>query len=392
MPVLAACHMVKYDEEADRRQVVAVIDGEEIIKDSIIDDYETYKQYAYIDEDSENTETGRKIAHKMKVGFLDDIIEKKVLEKKFEEYDIPELTEEEKAEVQQAVDEFVATLDTVIETEMETVRTSYPDLSDEELREKAKFNVLQKYGISDGSYYEDLTRDKRKEKLIDRCYEGEILSDEEIKKWYDENLRTQKKDMDDSISNYGSYAASSIALYCPTDRYYARVIYVNYYDEIMKEVKELRAEGKREEADSMMEEARAKAEEEAKGIYEKAVSGEDFMSLINEYSDDMYSKQEPFITEGFETYNGMRARNTAWIKAVLGLKEPGDISEPAYYKDNGYYIFQLVSITPAGEIPLEKVHDSIYDMLYNTAKDEAYQELLKQWKKEYHVVYYEDRL
>lgn len=392
VPIAAGCHMVVYNEDEDRNQVVAILDGEEILKSPIIDNYEAYKSYAYIDEDSENTEYGRSIAKKLKMGYLEEIIEDKILEKKFIEYDIAELTDDEMAELQQQVDDYVVELESVIEIEMETIREAYPDYTDEKVRDQAEYNVLQKYGISDGTFLADLVVQRRQEMLLDLALKEDPLSDDELKAWYDENLTEQKEKVDEAINNYAVYSADSVALYCSRDRYYVREIQVDYYKDIRSEVADLRAEGKREEAEALLEEERAKAEEKINEAYAKLQAGADFKEMVLEYSDDKYSKEEYFLENGFETYNGMRARPKVWVAATLKLENSGDITEPIYNEDNCYYILQLVKVTPAGEIPFETVKEDIHSLLYAEARNEAYHALLEEWKKEYGLKIFENRL
>lgn len=388
---LCACHMVVYDEEADRLQVVAVVNGEEIQKDTIIDDYEAYKSYAYIDEDSENTEYGKNVARNLKKGFLEDMIEDRILKLKFEDYNIAELSAEEMDELQEKVDAYVESLESVILVEMDNIRPSYPDETEEKIHDLAKFNVLQKYGVADGSYLDELVTDRRKEMLLDVATDGNVLTDEDLKAWYDENLKKQQEDTK-TMAQYSANIASGIALYVPKDRYFVRAVCIDYYNGIMSEVKELRGTGKKDEAEAMMEKARAEAEAKANEALEKLNAGEDFAIVALEYSTDKFSKEEPYITEGFETFAGMKTRPSEWITAALSLEKEGDISDVVYYEDNAYYIFQLVKIVPSGDIAFEDVKDDIYDMLYNEARDKAYAELMEAWKKEYKVEYYIDRL
>ncbi|MBP3941641.1 MAG: peptidyl-prolyl cis-trans isomerase [Christensenellaceae bacterium] len=392
MTMLAGCHMVEYDEQSDRLQVVAVIDGEEILKDSILDDYETYKSYAYIDEDSENTEYGKTVAHSLKMQFLNDIVEEKILERKFEEYGIAELSDEEKAELQKEVDEYVESMENIITTEMETLRPAYPDYTEEKLRDTAEYNVMQKYGISDGSYLQELITDRRKEMLLDRVIVEEPLTDAEIEAWYNENIEIQRKDMDESVYNYALAQSDSIPLYCPRDRYFVRVIYVDYIEGIREDAKELREDGKREEADALKEKARAKAEDEANNIMEQLKNGADFETLLIVHSDDDYSKEEYFLEHGFEVYRGQRSNPAVVVNAAVKLETPGQLSEVIHHDGYGYYILELVEIVGKGDIPLEEVHDDIYNFLYEDARYEAYLELLEEWKKEYNLVVYENRL
>ena len=155
---------------------------------------------------------------------------------------------------------------------------------------------------------------------------------------------------------------------------------------------QVREDGKREEADALKEKARAKAEDEANNIMEQLKNGADFETLLIVHSDDDYSKEEYFLEHGFEVYSGQRSNPAVVVNAAVKLETPGQLSEVIHHDGYGYYILELVEIVDKGNIPLEEVHDDIYNFLYEDARYEAYLELLEEWKEEYHLVIYENRL
>lgn len=128
-----------------------------------------------------------------------------------------------------------------------------------------------------------------------------------------------------------------------------------------------------------------KDEEKAKEIRERAANGEDFATLAKEFSEDPGSKDKggslgvtaydttqyvPEFTEGFKK-----------------LKE-GEISEPVK-SSHGYHI---IKVTDYKEKSFDESKDSIKTNLENKKKNELYTEALEQWKKDYKIKTYENRL
>ena len=74
----------------------------------------------------------------------------------------------------------------------------------------------------------------------------------------------------------------------------------------------------------------------------------------------------------------------AWLKA---LKE-GEISEPVK-SQFGYHIIRATKVKQG---TFDEVKDSIKTTLENQKKNEIYSSSIEQWKKDYNVKIYEDRL
>lgn len=126
-------------------------------------------------------------------------------------------------------------------------------------------------------------------------------------------------------------------------------------------------------------------EETAKEVREKAASGEDFAELAKEYSEDTGTKDNGGSL-GTVTYD-----TTQYVQeftdAFKQLKD-GEISEPVK-SDYGYHI---IKVTDYKEQTLDEVKDTIKTTLENEKKNEIYTSSMEQWKTDYNVKTYEDRL
>lgn len=123
----------------------------------------------------------------------------------------------------------------------------------------------------------------------------------------------------------------------------------------------------------------------ANEIRERAANGEDFAELAKEYSEDT-GTSESGGSLGTVTYD-----TTQYVQeftdAFKQLKD-GEISEPVK-SDYGYHI---IKVTDYKEQTLDEVKDTIKTTLENEKKNEIYTSSIEQWKTDYNVKTYEDRL
>ena len=126
-------------------------------------------------------------------------------------------------------------------------------------------------------------------------------------------------------------------------------------------------------------------EEKAKEVREKAANGEDFAELAKEYSEDT-GTSENGGSLGTVTYD-----TTQYVQeftdAFKQLKD-GEISEPVK-SDYGYHI---IKVTDYKEQTLDEAKDSIKTSIENEKKNEIYTSSIEQWKNDYKVKTYENRL
>ena len=122
----------------------------------------------------------------------------------------------------------------------------------------------------------------------------------------------------------------------------------------------------------------------AEEVKAKLLAGGDWTELASEYSDDLKTKDnggdlgEVFLGETIAAFEE--------AAFALGLEE---ISEPVRTV-YGYEIIQAISITEAGERPLDEVRDQIESMLLSEARAEAWQQWVETKKSQVGVIYRKD--
>jgi hypothetical protein len=123
-------------------------------------------------------------------------------------------------------------------------------------------------------------------------------------------------------------------------------------------------------------ELKAKADE----VYERAQNGEDFDALIAEFGGDPAMNTEPYKTEGYEVSADKTTFDPIFTEAAMALENVGDICEPTYSEEYGYYILQLINKIEEGPVPLADLYDKIEETLYNEAANLVLNEKVKRLK------------
>jgi foldase protein PrsA len=218
--------------------------------------------------------------------------------------------------------------------EVQTETQTYIDDLKESLGGEDAFNTaLENANLTLEEYTEQLTESIRNNiiytNVTDEIFKDVSVSDEEIQAYYDEN-----------IDSYKSATVSHILI---------------------------------------------SDEETAKEIRERAANGEDFAELAKEYSEDTGTSEDGGSL-GTVTYD-----TTQYVQeftdAFKQLKD-GEISEPVQ-SDYGYHI---IKVTDYKEQTLDEVKDTIKTTLENEKKNEIYTSSIEQWKTDYNVKTYENRL
>lgn len=126
-------------------------------------------------------------------------------------------------------------------------------------------------------------------------------------------------------------------------------------------------------------------EAKAKEIREKAVKGEDFATLAKENSEDTGTAENggSLGTVTYDTSDYVQE----FTDAFKALGE-GEISEPV----KSTYGYHIIKVTDIKQKTLDEVKDDIKTTLENEKKNEIYTSTVEQWKEDYKVKTYENKL
>lgn len=130
---------------------------------------------------------------------------------------------------------------------------------------------------------------------------------------------------------------------------------------------------------------------QANEVYEKAVAGEDFNALIENYNDDPGMESEPGKTNGYAVCADYIYFEDAFVDAAMALENVGDVSAPVE-GSYGYYIIRYESDITEGAVALENVREALTEELLTEKQDARFEEVLAQWVEEADVKSYPEKM
>lgn len=120
---------------------------------------------------------------------------------------------------------------------------------------------------------------------------------------------------------------------------------------------------------SMVDRTQAEALQRIQLVHKKAVAGEDFAKLADEYSDDPSAEKNSGDLGEF----GRKQMAPAFERAAFALENPGDISEPVR-TSFGYHVIKLNAKHPLRKIPFEEAKPQIIDELQTQFGSQAWRD------------------
>lgn len=384
---LASCSMVSVNEDKDRAQVVAEVNGTQITKGEVMDQVDMNLAVYGMTREQFAEQYGAEQFTAMKEDMLDQFVKGELLYQHAQADGLVKDTEEVRAEKRKGIEDTLASLKSGIEDTANADDTiTDKDAYIEE--QYAKYSELYGYKDIDKAVEDSIKTDAinaEVEKL-----NGEVsYSEEEAKAYYDELMETQKPAIEEDATAYTTYKNSGTVVYEPKGARYVKNLLIGLPDDVQSEIKTLRQNGDDEGADAKLQEELAKIKDSADAALARAKSGEDFDALIEELGTDTGMKSEPAKTKGYLVFPGS-GMVEPFETASMALPSVGSISD-LVPTDYGYHIIQYTS-EGGGEVPFEDVKESITSKKLNEVQTAHQDETIEQWKSEESIKTYPDRL
>lgn len=363
--IMSGC--VQVNEEKDRSLVIAEVNGEQIKKGEILDQY--HRGYGEPEEYDEE----------IMLNILNSLIENKLVKQKA-------------ASAGHIVDEDVRKraqedYDQTIRTYGETLRQQAgedadPDTDYEQKAREELQKIITESGQTEEDYLNLLAENIAILDFLDELLTDLKVEDNEIEEYYQEELEFQR--------DYPSMAAyySSVKIVTEPASRLVKHILIKLADEDTQGIDALRKEGKEEDADALREEKLKTIESNAKKVLDRANAEEDFEALIDLFGEDPGMELEEYK----DGYSMLRDESMMpeFLEASFQLQE-GEISD-LVPTDYGYHIIKVYKATEDIIAPLEDVKEEIRSVLLNQKKSRKTGELIDQWLEEADIKRYEKRL
>ncbi|MFO7295066.1 MAG: peptidylprolyl isomerase [Clostridia bacterium] len=377
---LMGCTLVEVVPEKDRQRVVAEVFGEKVLKGEFLDVYNQQKAYYGITDEIEKDSQYKDTIKEIKKDVLEQLITLKVLLKKAEQAGFTvneEYLDKARKELEEQLKSYAELLKQQAESKEEELQKEEDYL--EEAKEEWR-QYLSEAGLTEEEYIQRLAEDIMLREFAEKMLEDVEATDQDIRQYYDEELNKQKEDP--SI-----IAMAPVQLYRPAGWVRVKHILIPLSSEDREGYYDLIQEGKEDEAEKYLDEKLKAIEPKAREVYDKAKAGESFEELIEAYSDDKSTTNKE---DGYVIYEGSGLFTDEVEHAALKLEE-GEVSQPIG-SPLGYHIIKLYEKLPEKVFTLEETKDDIEAIVLSDKRNEKWNALLEEWKKEANIKKYENRL
>ena len=415
---LSGCALVVKDTEVDNARIVLDVNGETVTKGEFNDNVDSYlayiaSYYSYYGYTYDTTSASNRAeaVETVKDGLIEDMVkDQKIVSEGLE------LTEEE---IQAVEEEAQATYDEYVAMFREIYFSDSEELSEED--QATLDSTVASYVGTVESLVSSGKSDKLEEKLKAFAVQDVTVSDEEVQADFDEKVAEEKASYEEDITAYGTAVnGGDTVYYAPAGYRYVKQVLVKFTSEdqtaisdaktalsdaqsALTEAQDALGEEPTEEQTQAVADAEAKVAQaqadldaatetayaniagRANEVYEKAIAGEDFAALIDEYNEDPGMTSEPGKTYGYAVCEGYTPFETAFVEGAMSLQNVGDVTEPIKSASYGYYIIRYESEIAEGAIDIETVREDIRAELLETAQDEAYDAAVEQWIAEANI-------
>ena len=415
--IFSGCTLVQVDAEADGNRVVAVVNGEKILKKDWYSVYYMYYMYYGSSADQATLE-------QLKTTALDSLIYQTLWEQKAKEAGYFEFTDEQRA---QAKEEVEKEMEEEIQANADSMKDAVEGQSGyEDMDFYAEAKAAYERDMEEAGYtIDDLIESKLNEMACDN-YKENLLKDigpleadivskyDELKKEQTESFTDSAKDEYVSAFNDGTIIVKNLAGYSLVQHilinfdeddqeniqelYKAMTDAQSEVDEKQEELDESDAEDKTEleteleelkdelekatkEYEEAAEKAAEKIQEETDKIYDSVKDADEdkFIEVLLEETDDTGMNTEEKAKKGYliGDEDGMIEE---FHDAAVALKEEGEISAPVL-GPYGYHIIRKIKDIPEGFVELDRVREEIKESLTTSMKDEKWSSYQDEWYK-----------
>jgi foldase protein PrsA len=379
--IIAGCGIVQVNPEKDRAQVVAEVDGEEILKGEVLDRLDREKEAYNLTDEAIKDKNNKEQILEIKKTILDQLATEKLLNQKavaagFVVTD--ELLEDARndlVEIKKSIQRQLEEADEEADEDDEDGDSQDKDYARE--AEDYLDDYLESIGMNQEEYVEYLAQQKCIEKLYEKTVEGIEATSAEIEEYYNEELANQKE-------NTIFLEGRSVDLFDPA-KVRVKHVLIEIPRENVTEYMSLMNEEKEDEARELLDKELEAIKDKAEKALDKAKGDDDFHDVVEEYNPDAADDME----EGIIIHRDNIYLPEEYKEAAFNLKV-GEISD-LVGTPNGYYIIKLEEKYPEKTYTLEEKKDEIKEILDRKKQDEKWAEVVEEWKEK-HIKKFERRL
>ncbi len=409
MLALTGCSLIEIDQEMDMAEVVATVNGANITKGDVIEQYNYmldyyayYYSYYGLTFDSESAEM-------VKDSVLDMYIEQELLAQKAKELNLIDFSDESFAEADAEANLYF--------DELITTHSSHTDtegMTDEEAR-AAIIAHMEDDGITLEAII-DSYRNMYIANLVNEYVTAEVtVTDEELQTAYDEKVASNELTYTSSTYTYEQHKLNGETVAWNPEGYRTvkHILFLTSEEqddelaaleeqlsevevaiaalsdddaasddnaETPKTLDELNAEKASVEQAIADKEAEiiASFSDKIQSTNDRLAAGESFDAIMAELGEDPGMTQEPAMTTGYYVCADSIMWDINFRDAAMALENVGDISEPVL-SASGVHVIYYNSDVPAGPVAIEELSDVLTAEILETKQEEAYTAQYNEW-------------
>jgi len=376
MILLSGCMLVQVNPDRDRAQVLATLNGEEILKGEVLDIYEQQKKSWGITPEIEANPQHQETLLNIKKQILDDLIDERIVENQAKAAGFtvrPEDIEKARADFEQQLRSHAEFLR---EQDEEAKREGV----DYEQRAREFFDrQLEALGMTEQEYIEIVAQRGRIQEFREYKLKDLVATKDDVQKYYDDQLALQQ-------ANPAQIDEQEVTLIRqPAAR--VKHILIALPQQQQDEYQRLMGEGKNDEAEAHLAQSLEGIRPKAQEILQRARAGEDFEELIAEYGEDpgMVDNEEGYVVQK----DGRMIPQ--FEEASLALENVGDISD-LVGGQFGYHIIKLYESILGNIYTLDEKTEEIEALLDSRMQETEWNSLMEQWREEAKIERFPNRL
>jgi hypothetical protein len=185
--------------------------------------------------------------------------------------------------------------------------------------------LVKEAGVTDDYFRTMAVNSVIENKLADAVTKDVNPSQEELDNFLEQLKSEAKEEYEADPKKYGSDGNPWFALYVPGDSRLVSEILVSVSNEVISKVEELKAQGKTDEANKLLNAETEKIRPEAEKALNELKSGKPFAKVMEQYSSDkIYTETYP---DGFPVTKTNDYLGNEFNKATFSLQKKGDFSD-----------------------------------------------------------------
>lgn len=385
--LLASCKPIEYNDERDRAQIIATVNGQPIYKGVFNDKLDAIKPFF---EQTVKGETKEEIEAQIAVQkemILESLIDNEIKRQQTLKYGLS-LSDINLSDIEQMYENSIRSM-------MEFLRSQYQaagmQLSEQELRTAAENNFAEQ-GITKEQYINNVAQNILATRLNEAiAKEAEDVTEEEINEYYNNLILEQKSEFE---ANPGRFETAmekgGLVVYVPEGYRRIKRIFIKYSDIETGMIIELKRYNNPEALEDTIATAYRNISSRIDEVVNSIEAGaESFEELIEKYSDDM---QAGILSEGYFISKNTVRHDKNMVLAAMALENIGDISQPVREDLGASIIMYNKDVEPAGVIPLSSIFEQIRQAAQLNKTEEYLKQVFDEWKEKSKIVRYINRL